>query len=108
LKQQWCIAQVGAGFVWRMEDVLELYTQAYDEQHLVVCVDERPCQLLEDKQAPMPSEPDQPKRLDYQYECNGTCNLFVAFQSLQGWRHVEVTERRRACRLCSLAQTISR
>jgi len=74
--------------------VLELYAQPDDQQHPVVCVDERPCQLLEDKQAPMPPEPDQPKRVDYQYERNGTCNLFVAFQPLQGWRHVEVTERR--------------
>ncbi len=42
----------------------------------------------------MPPEPGQPKREDYQYERNGTCNLFVAFQPLTGWRHVEVTERR--------------
>jgi len=41
-KQQWCIAQVGADFVWRMEDVLRLYEQPYDEEFPVVCVDERP------------------------------------------------------------------
>jgi hypothetical protein len=87
---------------------IENCSQPDDQQHPVVCVDERPCQLLEDKQDPILPEPDQPKRVDYQYERNGTCNLFVVFQPLQGWRHVEVTERRRACRLCSLAQTISR
>lgn len=77
-----------------MEEVLELYAQPYDEQHPVVCIDERPCQLLQDKQVPIPPAPEHPKRVDYQYERNGTCNLFVAFQPLQGWRHVEVTERR--------------
>jgi DDE superfamily endonuclease len=94
LKQQWCIAKVGADFVWRMEDVLELYAQPFDEKHPVVCIDERPCQLLENKHAPLAPEPDQPQRVDYQYERNGTGNLFVAFQPLQGWRHIEVTERR--------------
>lgn len=77
-----------------MEDVLTLYEQPYDEQFPVVCVDERPCQLTEEKQPSQPPEPGQPKREDYQYERNGTCNLFVAFQPLQGWRHVEVTQRR--------------
>ncbi|BAS58452.1 transposase [Leptolyngbya boryana IAM M-101] len=94
MKQQWCIAEVGADFVWRMEDVLELYKQPYDEQHPVVCVDERPCQLLVDKQPSIPAEPGKPEREDFQYERNGTCNLFVAFQHRVGWRHVEVTERR--------------
>lgn len=77
-----------------MEDVLQLYEQPYDAQCPVVCVDERPCQLLEDKQAPVPAQPGQLQRYDYHYERNGTCNLFVAFQPLQGWRQVEVTERR--------------
>jgi len=80
-----------------MEDVLWLYQQPDDEQRPVVCVD-GPCQLIEDKHLPIAPEPGQTERVDYQYErdgtCNGTCNLFVAFQPLQGWRHVEVTERR--------------
>ena len=77
-----------------MEDVLEMYQLPYAEQHPLVCVDERPCQLMEDKHPPIPPEPGQKERVDYQYERKGTCNLFVAFQPLQGWRHVEVTERR--------------
>lgn len=77
-----------------MEDVLAVYEQPYDEQYPVVCVDERPCQLLADKQPSIPTEPGQPQREDFQYERNGTCNLFVAYQHRLGWRHVEVTERR--------------
>lgn len=77
-----------------MEDVLTLYEQPYDEQHPLVCVDERPCQLIEDKRAPLPAQPGQPKRYDYHYQRHGTCNLFIAFQPLMGWRQVAVTERR--------------
>lgn len=77
-----------------MEDVLTLYDQPYDEQRPLVCVDERPCQLIDDKQAPLPAQPGQPKRYDYHYQRHGTCNLFVAFQPLMGWRQVAVTERR--------------
>lgn len=77
-----------------MEDVLTLYEQPYDRQRPVVCVDERPCQLLADKQAPLPCQSGSPKRYDYHYERHGTCNLFVAFQPLLGWREVEVTEQR--------------
>jgi hypothetical protein len=77
-----------------MEDVLEMYQLPYDEQYPLVCIDERPCQLLEDKHPSISPEPGQPERVDYQYQRNGNCNLFVAFQPLQGWRHVEVSERR--------------
>ncbi len=42
VKQQWCIASVGADFVWRMEDVLDLYAEPYDPQRPVVCFDELP------------------------------------------------------------------
>src|SRR5438309_62298 len=31
-------------------------------------------------------------RLDYEYERNGTANLFMLFAPLEGWRHVEVTD----------------
>jgi transposase len=79
-----------------MEDVLSLYEQPYDPNYPVVCVDERPCQLIADPQPPLPVQSGSPQRYDYHYERNGTCNLFVAFQPLQGWRQVEVTERRTA------------
>jgi hypothetical protein len=41
-KKQWCIATVGTDFVWRMEDVLDLYAEPYDPQRPVVCFDEQP------------------------------------------------------------------
>ena len=77
-----------------MEDVLDLYAEAYDPQRPVVCLDESPYQLVSEKRAPIPAAPGQPVRYDYEYKREGTCNLFMFFQPLAGWRHVKVTERR--------------
>jgi hypothetical protein len=79
-----------------MEDVLDLYAQPYDAQRPVVCFDELPYQLVQDVVVPQPVAPGRPAREDYEYERRGTCNLFVAFQPLQGWRQVRVTARRTA------------
>jgi transposase len=77
-----------------MEDVLELYAQPYDPAVPVVCLDERPVQLLNDVLPPLPAQPGYKRRFDYEYHREGTCNLFVIFQPLQGWRHVKVTPTR--------------
>ncbi len=79
-----------------MEDVLELYAEPYDPQHPVVCFDERPCQLVSEVRTPVPARPGRPRRYDYEYRREGTANLFLHFEPLGGWRHVEVTERRTA------------
>jgi hypothetical protein len=49
-----------AAFVWRMETVLDLHEEPYDEQRPVVCFDERPCQLLADVREPLPARPGGP------------------------------------------------
>jgi transposase len=77
-----------------MEDVLDLYAEPYDPRRPVVCTDERPCQLLADVLEPLPMQPGRPRRIDYEYERKGTCNLFIAFQPLQSWRQLKLTERR--------------
>jgi transposase len=93
-RKQWCIASVGADFVWRMEDVLDLYAEPYTTDRPVVCFDEWPFQLLADKRAPFPAAPGRPARVDYEYRRQGTANLFVCFEPLAGWRHVDVTAQR--------------
>lgn len=77
-----------------MEDVLDLYAEPYNPHFPVVCFDERPYQLIGETRQPLPCEPGQPVRYDYEYQRNGTCNLFTTLQPLVGWRHVVVTERR--------------
>jgi DDE superfamily endonuclease len=77
-----------------MEDVLDLYAEPYDPLHPQVCIDERPCVLRADKLEPLPMNPGQPARYDYEYERKGSCNLFMVFQPLAGWRQSSVTARR--------------
>lgn len=79
-----------------MEDVLELYEQPFDPNRPQVCFDERPCQLISEKRIPIPAKPGQPERCDYEYQREGTCNLFAFFQPLRGWRHLKVTQQRTA------------
>ncbi len=88
------IPTVGAEFVWRMEDLLELYAEPYDPARPVVGFDETTKQLVAETRVPLPMEPGRPERVDYEYERAGTANLFLACEPLRGWRHVDVTERR--------------
>jgi hypothetical protein len=77
-----------------MEDVLDLYAEPYDPARPKVCFDETPKQLIAETRAPWPAQPGQVERYDYEYQRNGTCNLFMFFEPDRGWRHIAVTERR--------------
>ena len=79
-----------------MEDVLEVYHRPYDPKQPLVCLDEASRQLIGEVVQPIPAQPGQPERFDYEYVRNGTANLFMVSEPLLGWRHVEVTERRTA------------
>jgi hypothetical protein len=77
-----------------MEDVLEVYHRPYDPKRPVVCFDEQSKQLIRETRASIPPRPGQPERVDYEYERNGTANLFMTFEPLSGRRRVKVTDRR--------------
>jgi uncharacterized small protein (DUF1192 family) len=79
-----------------MEDVLAVYCRPHDPKRPLVCLDETSKQLLKETRVPIPMKPGQVARHDYEYERNGTANLFMMFAPLEGWRHVKVTERRTA------------
>jgi len=79
-----------------MEDVLEVYTRPHNPARPLVCLDETSKQLVAETRTPIPMQPGQPARYDYEYERNGTASLFMLFAPLEGWRHVKVTERRTA------------
>jgi len=85
---------MGAEFVWHMEDVLDVYALPYDPKRPQVCFDEHPVQLIAEKYRPLPPQPGCPERFDYEYQRNGTRNLFLFFQPLTGQRHVQVTDQR--------------
>ena len=77
-----------------MEDVLALYTQPEDPQRPLVCMDEVPKQLISDVRDPIPAQPGQPLRVDYEYQRHGVANLFMFFEPFSGQRHVKVTDTR--------------
>ena len=88
-KDMWCIPQVDADYVARMEDVLDLYSEAPDPERPVVCFDESPIQLIGEVRRPIPSEPGQIERYDCEYKRNGTANLFVFLDVNRHWRKVK-------------------
>lgn len=86
--------QANAEFVCAMEDVLDLYHEPYDPLRPVVCFDEGTKQLIGETRTPLPRQPGEPRRYDYEYERHGTCNLFMFSEPLAAWRQVAVTEQR--------------
>src|SRR5947209_596838 len=79
-----------------MEDVLAVYMRPRDPDRVLVCLDETSKQLIAETRVPIPMKPGRAARIDYEYKRNGTANLFMLFAPLEGWRHVEVTDRRAA------------
>jgi transposase len=83
-----------AEFVAAMEDVLEVYRRPYNPKRPVVCMDEQSKQLVKETRPIIAAKPGRNQRLDYEYERNGTANLFMRFEPLGGRRRVKVTDQR--------------
>ena len=73
---------------------MDLYQEPYNPKKPTVCFDETSKQLTEEKRTPLPAKPGKVERYDYEYKRNGTRNLFIFFEPLRGFRHLDVTERR--------------
>jgi hypothetical protein len=92
----WCIPpEQDAAFVAAMEDVLEVYRRAYDNKNPVVCMDEKPYQLLDDARNAIPMSLDNSTvKEDGEYVRNGTCSIFIWTEPLKSWRRATATPRR--------------
>lgn len=90
----WCIQTIDSEFRKRMYDILDLYEEDYDPKRPIVCLDEKPKQLIEDKRKPIPMKPGSTEKYDYEYIRNGTANIFMAVEFKAGKRVTQVTERR--------------
>lgn len=86
--------QHNAEFVANMEDILDVYCLPYDPHIPLVYMDEQPCQLIKETRQSIPVEPGKPERIDYEYERNGTANIFMFVEPLGGSRSVSVRERK--------------
>ncbi len=77
-----------------MEDVLAVYARPYDPHRPVVCMDEKPYQLLDDVRDPIPASPGQDRKEDNEYLRRGTCSIFIWAEPLRGWRRTDAQPRR--------------
>jgi hypothetical protein len=107
LSKYWCIPKENdAHFVAHMEDVLGIYQRPYNPKIPVLCMDEKPVQLLNEtieriNAKPMRTDPDtglvkpgELEKIDYQYERCGVASIFVFTEPLAGWRYMEALSRR--------------
>jgi hypothetical protein len=90
-KDMWCIPQIDAEYVARMEHVLDLYAELPDSKYRVVRFDESPIQVIGEVRPPIPAKPGQLERYDFEYKRNGTANLFVFLDVHRPWRKVKAS-----------------
>ena len=79
-----------------MEDILDTYELPYNPIRPVVCMDEKPYQLLGETRDPLPVRPCNDRKVDSEYTRNGTCSIFAFIEPLAGKHHVSVREHRTA------------
>lgn len=77
-----------------MEDVLAVYHRPHDPKRPLVCFDEGSKQQTKETRLPLPPKPGAVAKYDYEYERNGTSNLFIFFAPLEAWRHLKITDQR--------------
>jgi transposase len=106
-KKMWCIPKLDQEYIDRMEDVLAVYEKPLDPKAPVVCMDEKPVQLLEHKREPEPMRPGKPGRQDYEYKRNGSVNVFRAVEPKAGRHFTKVTQTRKKPEFAAFLKTIA-
>ena len=89
-----------------MEDVLEVYHLPYNPKRPVICLDELPFQLLDEKAQPLPMKEGKEKKFDSEYIRNGVASVFLAFEPLTGKRLVRVYPQRTKTDYCRFQQEV--
>ena len=79
-----------------MEDILNVYQDDYSAQNPLVCMDETGKQLTKETRKPIQANSDHVEYYDTEYERNGTANIFMFFNPIEGKRRVDVTDNRTA------------
>jgi hypothetical protein len=93
--EYWVIPpEANAEFVAHMEEVLEVYERPYDPDYPVVCMDEQPVQLLKETRVPIKATRHHARRVDYEYERNGTASIFMFAEPLAGYRQATARPQR--------------
>ena len=100
LSKYWCIPKRNdPSFIANMEDVLGIYQRPYNKGIPVICMDEKPLQLLGEVRERISAKPlhldsetqlPQPgyfQKIDSEYVRCGTASIFMFTEPLGGWRH---------------------
>jgi hypothetical protein len=90
-----------------MEDVLDVYARPYNSDYPVVCFDERPCFLIGDTMAPIPTQEGKTAKEHYSYQKNGSCALLAAIEPLTGRRIAKVYDQRTKAEYTHFMQTLA-
>ena len=91
-----------------MEEVLATYERPLEEQQPVVCVDEKPVQLLADVREPIPArQGGQIAKYDNEYERRGTANIFCAVEPKAGRHFTEVTPNRSGAEFAQMMKKVA-
>ncbi|NOK09785.1 IS630 family transposase [Corallococcus exercitus] len=107
-EKRWCVPQLDAQYVQRMEDVLDLYEKPFTRREPVVCFDERLVQLLDSKRDVRPMHPGAVTRRDFEYVRCGTANLFCAVEPRTGRHFVKATRCRKAADFAQAVRDLAR
>lgn len=108
-QKMWCVPRLDEEYIERMEDVLTTYARPYDRNEPVICLDEKPIQLLDSKREGTSQTSDgKVKRVDYEYKRCGTANVFCVVEPKAGRHITKVTKNRKkpafAKLICELSE----
>ena len=104
----WCIPEITPEFVERMEDVLDLYIKPYNLREPVICLDEKPVQLVKDSRGPIPGKAGSIKKRDYEYIRSGTANIFCIVEPKGGRHFTYVTKNRKGKEFAKVLNRVSK
>lgn len=105
----WCVAELDDEYIERMEDVLDLYENPVNAREPVVCLDEKPLQLLKNKKSfSRASRKGKFRKRDYEYVRKGTANAFCAVEPRRGRHFIKITKNRKAPEFAQMLREIGR
>lgn len=108
LEKMWCIEELSPEYIERMENILDVYEEEYNPLKPVICLDEKPVPLMSDKRERIPASPGSPTKIDYEYERDGSVNVFCAVEPKAGVYLNKVTERRTSMDFANMIVDIHR
>jgi hypothetical protein len=102
----WCVAELDADYIAKMEDLLALYERPYDAREPVVCLDEKPVSLHAEVRPPRPARPGHLAKRDNEYRRCGTANLFGVVEPKAGRHFTCATPDRSAAQFARVVQRV--